>query len=304
MPLLQYADRDANAGGDKMKERFKANIRMVEIEPHSYCNRKCWFCPNKFIDRTFVKFLDHKIYIQILKDLASIRYDEALCFASWCEPFSQSNFLDRVREARDYLPNALILTNTNTDYLTTALCKDASEAGMNVIKAQLYFDEDEAYTDEAIDEKMWKLREKLLGIDFVEREQNKWFATVGTMIIHAYSKDFRKVGHNRCDVKVRKPQKRYHTCGEPIQMFGVNYNGWAVPCCNIRSDYPPHKDVLLGKVDDTPGKIFELYKGVFIPETQYPCSSCMGKQWHANHKIVWTEIFSELKQCQTHNASI
>lgn len=278
------------------QERFRRNIRMFEIEPHSYCNRKCWFCPNSFIDRTGpVKFLDQKIYIQILKDLASIKYCEALCFAAWCEPFSQPSFLDRVKEARDHLPNALILTNTNTDYLTTELVHKASEAGINVIKAQLYFDEDEAYTIGAIQEKMFALEKKLLGIEFEEKVENKWFASVGTMVVHAYAKNFRAEGHNRCDVQVRRPEKRYHTCGEAIQMFGVNYNGWAVPCCNIRSDYPAHAPVLLGKMDDTPGKIFDLYQGVLIPEYQYPCSTCMGKQWHKNHKIVWTQIFSEMQ---------
>lgn len=281
------------------RQRFKANIRLFEIEPHSFCNRKCWFCPNSFIDRTGpVKFLDQKIYLQILKDLASIDYSEALCFAGWCEPFSQPNFLDRVKEARAFLPKASLFSNTNTDYLTTEVVNNASEAGLSVLKAQLYFDEDEEYTNFAAQEKMWKLREKLLGIEFEEKAKNKWFALVGDLIIVAYAKDFRKVGHNRCDVQVRPATKRYHTCGEAIQMFGVNHNGWAVPCCNIRSDYEPHKGVLLGKMDDTPGKIFELYQGILLPEDVYPCSECMGKQWHASHTIVFAEILQEMRKCQ------
>lgn len=280
------------------KEQFRRNIRMFEIEPHSYCNRKCWFCPNSFIDRQFrpVKFLDQKIYLQILQDLASINYSEVLCFAAFCEPFSQPSFLDRIKEADALLPNALLQTNTNTDYLTIETVQDAAKAGLNIIKAQLYFDKDEEYTDKATQEKFTWLQKKLPGIEFKKRVKNQWFALVGKdLVVHAYSKDFRKVGHNRCDVQVRKTTKRYHTCGEPIQMFGVNYNGWAVPCCNIRSDYPPHKNVLLGRMNDTPGRIFDLYQGTLIPETQYPCSVCMGKQWHPNTKIVYTEIIRELK---------
>ncbi|GAG34006.1 unnamed protein product, partial [marine sediment metagenome] len=113
-----------------------------------------------------------------------------------------------------------------------------------------------------------------------------------------YAKNFPKVGHNRCDLQVRKPEKRYYTCGEPITMFGINHNGWAVPCCNIRSDYPKHKDVLLGKMDDSPGRIFELYQGVLLPEDKYPCSICMGKQWHASQKIVHDEILEDLRNDQ------
>ena len=278
------------------KERFKANIRLFEIEPHSFCNRKCWFCPNSFIDRTGpVKFLDMEIYRHVLEDLRSIDYSEAMCFAGWCEPFSQPKTFSYIECASAFLPNASLFSNTNSDYLTTEIVEMAAKAGLGLLKCQLYFDEHEEYTNEAIRRKMDKLKVKLPGIEFAEKEPCKWFALVGDMIIVAYSKDFREVGHNRCDVKVRKPKKRYHTCGEPITMLGINHNGIAVPCCNIRSDYPPHKDVLLGKVDDMHGRIFELYQGVLIPEGQYPCSACMGKQWHANHKIVYDEILKALK---------
>ena len=281
-------------------ERFKANIRLFEFEPHSYCNRKCWFCPNSFIDRTGpVKFLDWAIYTQALRDLASIDYSESMCFAGWCEPFSQPRFFDYLKEAAEWLPNAALFSNTNTDYLNVKVVQEAADIGLGLLKVQLYFDEDETYCDGNIAIKMNKLKERLPGIEFKEKVRNKWFALVGDMIIVAYSKDFRKVGHNRCDVQVRKPQKRYHTCGETITMFGINHNGWAVPCCNIRSDYPPHKDVLLGKMDDKPGRIFDLYRGVLIPEGQYPCSVCMGKQWHPNHKIVYDEILKDLRKWQT-----
>jgi len=279
------------------KQVFKANVRLFEIEPHSYCNRKCWFCPNKFIDRTgATKYFDWNIYQQILKDLALINYSESMCFAGWCEPFAQHVItLTMIGNARKYLPNASLFCNTNTDYLTPDIVHRASAAGLNLLKCQLYFDEDEEYSRGEIYCKMDDLKAKLPGIEFEERVPNQWFALVGDMVIIAYSKDFRKVGHNRCDVQVREPTKRMHTCGEPITMFGVNHNGWAVPCCNIRSDYEPHKDLLLGRMNDRPGRIFELYQGTIIPETQYPCSTCMGKQWHANHKMVHKEVLKELK---------
>lgn len=279
------------------KERFKANIRLFEIEPHSYCNRKCWFCPNKVIDRTGpTKYFDRKIYSQILKDLASIDYSESMCFAGWCEPFSKpTTIYAMIHEAKKLLPNASLFSNTNTDYLSTAMLHVIAGVGLDQLKCQLYFGEYEEYNGDAIVGKMDALKAQLPGIKFEERATHKWFALIGNMVIVAYAKDFRKVGHNRCDVQIRPAQKRYHTCGESITMFGVNHNGWAVPCCNIRSDYKPHKNMLLGEMDDSPGRIFELYKGAIIPETQYPCAICMGKQWHPNHKIVHNRILKELK---------
>lgn len=279
------------------KERFKANVRNVQVEPHSYCNRKCWFCPNSFIDRTGpVKFMDQAMYLQILSDLASIDYSEVLSFVGWCEPFSRPSFLDRIKEASDYLPNAFLTTNSNSDYLTTEVVRQAADNGLHLLLPQLYFEKDEDYTSEAINRKFDKLEAKLPGIEFEERLKQHWYALVeGKMVVHVRSKDFRVGGVNRCDIHVVKAKKIYYTCTEGVQFFGVDYTGMAVPCCQIRSDYPPHKDSLLGQVTDDPGAIFKVYQGLILPEQQYPCASCAHHRGHTNVKLVYGEILEELK---------
>jgi len=279
------------------KKRFKANIRMVELEQHSFCNRKCWFCPNQFIDRQKpVEFLDEKVYLQILKDLAGIDYSEIISFSGNCEPFSQKEFLNRVAQARAFVPNVFLMTNTNTDYLTTETIKTVAANGLNVLKCQLYFNKDEEYTDEAICKKMDLLRKKLPDIRFVQSIKNQWYALVGNLIIHAYSKDWHKVGHNRCDTPVRQTEIRYRTCCDPLIYIGVNYAGQVTPCCNIRPDYKPYEKLILGQMDDKPETIFNLYQGLILPETEYPCKTCMGKDWHPNGKIVYSAILKELKR--------
>ncbi len=278
------------------KERFKVNVRGVEIEPHSYCNRKCWFCPNKDIDRTGpVKFMDQSLYSQILLDLASIDYSGYMSFAGWCEPFSQPSFLDRIKEASDSLPNAFLATNSNTDYLTTEVVRQAADNGLGLLRAQLYFDKDEDCTKKDIAYKFAKLRGKLPGIEFRKRGGH-WYALVnGYLLIHVQSKNFKEVGLNRCDIDVRAIGKRYHTCHEGIHYFGVNFNGKAVPCCHIRSDYPGHEKYLLGQMTDEPGKMFELYRGLILPENDYPCNACSHNQGHANIKMVYTQILKDLQ---------
>lgn len=279
------------------RERFKANIRGIEIEPHSYCNRKCWFCPNSFIDRTGpVQFMDQAMYMQILHDLASIEYSEYMSFLGWCEPFSQPSFLDRVKEASYLLPNVLLVSNSNTDYLTTEVVRQAANNGLHLLRAQLYFGKDEDCTADVIAGKFERLKEKLPGIEFVKR-YGQWYALVdGKMIIHVQSKNFKEVGLNRCDIVIVPTKKRYHTCYEGIQYLSVSYTGDATPCCQIRSDYPPHKEHLLGQVTDEPGKIFELYRGVVLSEHEYPCNQCLHNQNHANMKIVYSEILENLKR--------
>jgi MoaA/NifB/PqqE/SkfB family radical SAM enzyme len=284
-------------------QRFKANIRMVELEMHSYCNRQCWFCPNQFIDRQGpVQWLDEFVLGQVLNDLAFIDYDNIITFSGNCEPFSQGmEFVGRVKYVRKNLPNAFLMTNTNTDYLNTELVEQTAQAGMDVIKAQLYFDKDEEFTREAICEKYIKLANKLPGIKFIEPIPGQFYARINGMIIHAYAKDWHKVGHNRCDVSVRKPQKRMLTCGEPVQYIGINYNGIVTPCCNLRSDYGPHEGTMLGKIDATTGKLFSLYQGLLLPEDEYPCQICEGKSWHANGKLVYQDIAKSLDTMEQKN---
>ncbi len=54
---------------------FKRGVRMVEIEVFSYCNRRCWFCPNATIDRISSNTLmPEPTYLAILDQLASIGY--------------------------------------------------------------------------------------------------------------------------------------------------------------------------------------------------------------------------------------
>lgn len=279
------------------RERFKANIRMVEIEMHSYCNRQCWFCPNQFIDRQGpVQWLNEDILTQVLNDLAWISYDGIVSFSGNCEPFSQADeFIRRVHLVRNHLPNAFLCTNTNTDYLTPEMLQKTAKAGMDLIKAQLYFGKDEEFSHHKINQKALHLMSNLPGVNFKQIIKDQWYSMVDNMIIHAYAKDWHKVGHNRCDVQVRQTVKRMHTCGEPVQYIGVNYNGIVTPCCNLRSDYAPHVGFMLGKLDATPGKIFKLYQGVLLPEDVYPCQICMGKSWHANGQLVYREVLKELK---------
>lgn len=284
-------------------ERFKANIRMVELEMHSFCNRQCWFCPNQFIDRQGpVQWLDEFILDKVLSDLALINYDNIITFSGNCEPFSQRmEFIDKVHIVRRYLPDAFLMTNTNTDYLTTNLVNQAALAGMDVIKAQLYFEKDEEFTNQAVSEKFIKLNDKLPDIRFIEPIEGQFYARVDGMIIHAYAKDWHKVGHNRCDVSVRKPQMRMLTCGEPIQYIGISYEGMVTPCCNLRGDYELHAGTMLGKMDAVAGTLFKLYQGLLLPEDSYPCQICMGKSWHANGKLTYQQIAKELDAMELKN---
>jgi radical SAM protein with 4Fe4S-binding SPASM domain len=93
------------------------NLRLIEIEIHSFCNRKCDWCPNKFIDRSFYKELDEKSFIKLLKELKKEKYAGYISLSRYNEPFSHKELLvRRISQIRRYLPYVKIVCNTNGDF--------------------------------------------------------------------------------------------------------------------------------------------------------------------------------------------
>lgn len=73
---------------ERKKWLFKQSVKLIEIEVASFCNRKCWFCPNSFVDRTQNVRFDESVYAKIIKDLAQIDYSGMLNFHRFNEPLA------------------------------------------------------------------------------------------------------------------------------------------------------------------------------------------------------------------------
>ena len=100
--------------------KFDEALKFIEIEIFSYCNRKCWFCPNSFVDRlTENHFMPEDQYLSILQQLKDINFSGEVAYSRYNEPLAYREVLiKRVKQAREYLPNAKLRTNTNGDYVT------------------------------------------------------------------------------------------------------------------------------------------------------------------------------------------
>ena len=69
------------------KEFFKENLKLIEIETFSYCNRKCWFCPNSFVDRlSDNKIMPEEVYLDLLNQLKEIDFSGDLTYSRYNEP--------------------------------------------------------------------------------------------------------------------------------------------------------------------------------------------------------------------------
>lgn len=265
-----------------------ANIRMVEIEIFSYCNRRCWFCPNSFIDRHSKNILmDEKLYLKILNELKSINYSKKISYSRYNEPTANKEvFLKRLRQAKEILPKALLHTNTNGDFLTREYLDEIYEAGLRSMNIQCYLKQDENFDIENIKQRIDKTAKKLnLDYKMVCEKQDRCEVKFDykDMNLRMYARDFKINGNNRGgSLKSILPQKRTRSCPIPSMDIYIDYNGAVMPCCNFRSDIKTHKKFILGNAKITPIlKIFNNKKIQCLRKilsndniTISPCNEC------------------------------
>ena len=108
------------------KDYFKKNLKLIEIETFSFCNRKCWFCPNSFVDRISENnIMKESTYLGLIGQLSEIDFAGELTYSRYNEPLAKKDIiLKRIRQARQRLPNATLRTNTNGDYLNRQYVED------------------------------------------------------------------------------------------------------------------------------------------------------------------------------------
>lgn len=250
---------------DKKKDLFKKIVSLIEIEPHSYCNRKCWFCPNSFIERkNNITFMDIDILKQLLKDLSSIDYDKKIAFTRYSEPFGNEVFYDRLNLVHSYLPKATLHANTNADFLNNKTIKKAYDNGLRSLFIQVYLDKDEKFDFNIVDKKAKKIISRIsdvkVELDFKRDDWIEYKCSYKDMFLRMYARDFKQNGINRSGIEVvEKKIYRDSPCTLVFTDVYIDFNGKIVPCCNIRSDNNEHKGMEFGQLTSNENSIFEVF---------------------------------------------
>lgn len=238
------------------------NIRLIEIELHSYCNRKCSWCPNSFIDRTFKTELPSNLFEKLINELSMINYSKYISFSRYNEPLSDKQLLnDRLAYIRQKLPNVTTVANTNGDY------------GFNGVD----IDELTVMDYDAV--------VSLSKLDIVEGDNKKIIFT-----------RLSNINNRGGALIIQKEYKRTIPCYEPEYFIGIDYNGDVTPCCNIRHDILEHKPYILGNIkDNTLEEILNGSKAVEfrkraqdinnLPEPCKTCSKLPGRYTRNNPGI-------------------
>lgn len=277
-----------NINIEEAKILFRKSIKMVEIETFSYCNRKCWFCPNSFIDRVSKNYyLEESTYLNLLQELATINYSEMISFSRYNEPLADKIILERIKQCREKLPNALIHTNTNGDYLDLDYLENLYIVGLNSINIQVYLNNKQKFDDKLVIAKMKEMLKKLnLPYKMTIEDYSNWYQAeleYKDMKIKMYARNFDKNGCSRgSSLEINNKYERTSPCLSPFYHIYIDYNCNVVPCCNIRSDNPKHKKFILGNLQEE--SIFDIYvNNTFVKwrkmlfnykKKKYPCDTC------------------------------
>ncbi|MDB4348921.1 SPASM domain-containing protein [bacterium] len=246
------------------KEIFKNNLKLIEIETFSYCNRKCWFCPNSFVDRlSDNKIMEEDKYLNLISQLQEIDYSGELTFSRYNEPLSHRDlFLKRVKQARSALPNATLRTNTNGDYVTRDYIEELCDIGFDQLWIQQYLANNERYNHDKMrkraERKIKKLGLPAKVLTDIEGCKLEYDVSHRDMTIHIRSRNFELDGSSRGDtIQIAEDYTRTQKCTQVSNNMYIDYNGSVMVCCALRSDVPGQESGIMGHIDD--GKLWDIY---------------------------------------------
>lgn len=250
----------------EVNEWFKNQLKLIEIEVFSYCNRRCWFCANSDIDRhSNNKIMPEEMYLSIINQLEKINYSEEITYSRYNEPLAYKEIiLKRISQARERLPAAKLRTNTNGDYLNIEYIYDLRDSGLNELFIQQYLANNELYDHEKIKKRMLQ-KIKSFGVGYsiisdVENQRIEYSLDVEGIKVNLRARNFAIEGTSRTE-KVAGFNDNYIRTKPCMQVFNnmyIDYNGYVMVCCNARSDIPMHKNGVMAHINDAP--IWDIYR--------------------------------------------
>ena len=298
-----------------------SHIIRVDIEFHSFCNRKCNWCPNQTLDRTSTDtFLDIDIFKKILKELYDNNFGTRACgvngkngscitLIGYQEPLSAPQELKKYIQCIKEVfhdRNVKIGTNSNGDYfskesilglnLTTLNIQDYDCKGSKYWKEKLkeanclVINETDIELH-AIHKNIGLITVKLNWINNSELENRGGYFTSEDILNSPYS--WKNMN-----------ERRTYPCADPMYYINIYHTGDVTPCCHIRPDNPKHQDFILGNIyNENLIDIFYSKKALEIREIMNkesyelylePCQYCQ-KMRPANFTILDTTGESVLK---------
>ena len=277
---------------ETQKKLLKDNLRVIEIEISSFCNRTCWFCPNSLIDRKQKIEFPESVFLRCIDNLAEIEYDGILNFHRFNETLADKELiLKRLKQARSKLPKAKLGIFSNGDYLTRKYLDALKNAGMSYMIISYYLKKNESFEKTRVLKPAMQKMAKKLNLDYevsidTPQEYGVSFKYPGVDYILYRCWNPNTGGIDRggviTQISKRESKKRDYGCHFPLLIIYIDYNCLVIPCCNLRSDVDSHKDFIMGDMREM--DLFEVFSSpkyitmrqILIPHTPKPgpCATC------------------------------
>jgi MoaA/NifB/PqqE/SkfB family radical SAM enzyme len=269
---------------------FRATVNRIEVETHSYCNRRCDYCPNVVGDRLGPNVrMKPAIWDKLLSGLAEVGFDQAFVLNSYNEPLFDRDILTRIAEARAAMPKAQLMIYTNGDYLSPDYVDELAEAGLSYLHISIHLKRGESFTDLYVLNRIAEVAHRM------NRQARFRQVRAGRTIIADFDHPGMKIetrainfavhGNDRGGLlpDLSPPKPRTDPCTFVFSHFHIGYTGNVVPCCHIRSDRPEHAAHVVGNLDRAE-TIFDIFFGakaaawrrglVHDRVKEGPCATC------------------------------
>ena len=207
--------------------------------------------------------MPEEVYLDLIDQLAEINFSGELTYSRYNEPLSQRELiLKRIRQARAKLPNAILRSNTNGDYIKRDFIEELIDAGLDQLWIQQYLGNNEKYNHEKMRDRAEKKIKKLdlpaTILTDIEGCRLEYDVSHRGTTIHIRSRNFELDGSSRGDtVDIAKDYVRTQRCLQVSENMYIDYNGSVTVCCAMRSDVPGHESGVMGHISD--GKLWDIY---------------------------------------------
>lgn len=292
-----------NTNPSIQKQLFKKFVGTIHLELHSFCNRKCSYCPVSQVDRLKNPIsLESKSYEGLLENLRSIDFDGRISINVYNEPLADESTIAKIESIRRHLPEVRISSNSNGDYLTKELLDKLAAAGLNDLFVTLHTPPSKSYEDchrlEALFNFYFKIGLKPEFKSFRSERRIETKAKYENLNLEVFCTNWSSpdLGNSRGSTvkSLETKQVRDFPCFRPFREMVIHSNGDVYPCCEFfpdihGKDYPAagsiHTDDIFSIYS---GKVFANYRRHlfnFTPKSGF-CKHCMEDKETVNFSLA------------------
>lgn len=231
---------------------MKADLKVVQIQTIDYCNRSCWFCPNKDDARKTGSRMKWDVFDRILTDLEEMKFKGRISLYLMNEPLIDKRLPDWIAEVRRRFPDNFLFLSTNGDFVRRDKLMQLKGAGLDYLQVNCYDENDNCG---GRNKKLANIIKDLDGIDSYFK-QRSWKGQDGRFAVILKRKPpiqrFWNRGGNSDKVKCLD-ERKIDVCFLPSTQIYINYLGQLILCC---SDY--YFQVVMG--DTTKDHLWDIWQ--------------------------------------------